>query len=63
MVIIYIFNIKYSWAILKNTIDQVYYDQRPTGDYIFMKDPSKAMMKLYLKTSDEFDDDIKDEEL
>lgn len=51
------------WAILKNTIDRIYYDQKPTGDYVFMKDPAKAMMKLYLRTSDELDDEIKDDEL
>lgn len=51
------------WAILKNTIETIQYDQKESGDYIFMKDPSKAMMKLYLKTSDELDDDIREDEL
>jgi hypothetical protein len=32
-------------------------------DYVLMKDPTKAMMKLYLKTSDELDDEVIDNEL
>jgi hypothetical protein len=30
---------------------------------VYMKDPSKAVMKLYLKTSDELDDEEKNDEL
>jgi len=33
------------------------------GDYIFMKDPSKAVMKLYKKTSDDVEEEEDEEEL
>lgn len=44
-------------------IDTVYENGDQTGDYIFMKDPNKAVMRLYKKISDDLDDDLKDEEL
>lgn len=52
-----------SWAILYNTIDAVYGHNEPTGEYIFMKDPNKAVMRLYKKTSDELEEDEEDDEL
>lgn len=34
-----------------------------TGDYIFIKDPNKAIMRLYKKTTDDLEDEDEDEEL
>lgn len=52
-----------SWAILRNTIDTIYDHGEQMGDYIFMKDPSKAVMKLYKKTSDDVEEEEDEEEL
>jgi hypothetical protein len=41
----------------------VYSTGDPNGDYIFMRDPNKAVMKLYKKVENEFDEDEEDEEL
>lgn len=52
-----------SWAILRQVVDAIYEQKDLTGDYIFMKDPNKAVMKLYKKTSEELSEDENDEEL
>ena len=58
-------NLNYSlcWAILRNTIETIYNHGDQTGDYIFMKDPNKAVMRMYKKTSDDLDEDEEDDEL
>jgi dTDP-D-glucose 4,6-dehydratase len=56
-------NLKFSWAILKNTVDQIYGYGEPTGEYIFMKDPIKAVMRIFKVTADEVDEDEVEEEL
>lgn len=62
--IIHILNLKwFSWAILKEVVDLVYNHSDETGDFIFMRDPNKASLKLYKKTSDEFEDDEEEGEL
>ena len=48
---------------MRNVVDAVFAHKDPTGDYIFMKDNNKAVMKLYKKTSDDLDEDEEDEEL
>jgi hypothetical protein len=35
----------------------------PIGEYIFMKDPNKALMRLFKMTTTEEDEDEADEEL
>jgi hypothetical protein len=44
-------------------IHAVYATKEPVGDFIYMKDSNKAVMKLYKKTSDDLEDDEEDEEL
>ena len=51
------------WAILKDAIDAVYSSGEQTGDFVYMKDPNKAVIKLYKKTADEVNEDEEDEEL
>lgn len=51
------------WAILKQTVDCVYGYGEQTGEYIFMKDPSKAMMRLFKVTAEDEDDEDGDEEI
>ena len=41
----------------------MYSYNEPTGEYIFMKDPNKALMRLFKVTSEEFDEDEPEEEL
>ena len=53
----------YSWAILRNFIETIYQREEQTGDYILMKDPNKAVTRLYKKTTDDLDEDEEDEEL
>lgn len=58
---------RYSWAILSHVVNVVYHHGQQsgeqTGDYIFIKDPNKAVMRLYKKTTDDLEDDEEDEEL
>lgn len=41
------------WAILKYVIDIVYETEDVNGEYIFMRDPNKASLKLYKKIAEE----------
>lgn len=52
-----------SWAIMNHLVEVVYQHGQEIGDYIFIKDPNKQMMRLYKKTSEDLDDDEEDEEL
>lgn len=51
------------WGILRDLVDSVYNYNEPTGDYIFMKDPNKALMRLFKVTVEEEEDEEPDEEL
>jgi hypothetical protein len=53
----------YSWAILREAIDYVYSYGEQTGEYIFMKDPNKAMMRLFKVTQEDVDEDEPEDEL
>jgi hypothetical protein len=53
----------YSWAILRETIDYIYSYGEQTGEYIFMKDPNKAMMRLFKVTQEDVDEDEPEDEL
>lgn len=52
-----------AWAILQQIVDCVYGYEEQTGEYIFMKDPNKAMMRLFKVTAEEVDEDEPEEEL
>jgi hypothetical protein len=41
----------------------IYEKKEQTGEYIFMKDPSKHMMRLFKVTQEEVDEDELEEEL
>ena len=41
----------------------IYEKKEQTGEYIFMKDPSKHMMRLFKVTAEEVDEDELEEEL
>lgn len=56
-------NMPTCWGILKEVIDSVLRIKEPTGDYIFMKDPNKALMRLFKMTIEEEDEDDNEEEL
>lgn len=49
------------WAILKDVIDSIYIDATKTGEqsgeYIYMKDPNKALMRLFRITAEDDDED------
>ena len=51
------------WGILRDVIESVYRLNEPSGEYIFMKDPNKALMRLFKVTAEEDDEDENDEEL
>ena len=51
------------WAILKSVVESVYAQQEQTGDYIYMRDPNKAVFRLFKKAVEESDDDEDDGEL
>jgi hypothetical protein len=51
------------WAILQQTIDCIYDYKEPIGEYVFMKDPSKAINRLFKMTAEEEDEDDPEEEL
>lgn len=44
-------------------MDVIYYKDEPSGEYIFMKDPGKALMRLLKVTTEDEDEDEVDEEL
>ena len=51
------------WAILQQAIDCVYGYGEQTGEYVFMKDPAKHMMRLFKVTQEEVDEDEPEDEL
>jgi translation initiation factor 3 subunit D len=51
------------WAGLQQLIDCVYGVEEPSGEYLYMKDPTKAMMRLFKITAEEEDEDDGNEEL
>lgn len=51
------------WAILRETIQDIQLQKDETGEYIYMKDPNKAMMRLFKMTTEENDEDDLDDEL
>lgn len=53
----------YSWAILNHVVQTVYEYNEQTGEYIFMKDPTKAMMRLFKVTAEEEEEEEPEEEL
>ena len=56
-------NMTQCWSILQLMIDVIYEYKEQTGEYIFMKDPTKHMMRLFKVTQEEIDDDEAEEEL
>lgn len=56
-------NMQNCWAILQEVIDIVYGQPEPTGEFIFMKDPTKAIMRLFRVTEEEDDEDEPEDEL
>ena len=56
-------NMTQCWSILQLMIDVIYEYKEQTGEYIFMKDPTKHMMRLFKVTQEEIDDDEPEEEL
>ena len=56
-------NMQQCWAILQQTVDCVYGYGEQSGEYIFMKDPNRAITRLFKVTAEEDDDDEGDEEL
>lgn len=58
-------NMPVCWAILRETIDYIfsYKEMTGTGEYIVMKDPNKAVMRIFKVTADEIDEDEPEEEL
>jgi hypothetical protein len=52
-----------SWAILREVVDYIYQSQDVTGDYIFMKDPAKAVMRMFKNTAEDVDEEEVDDEL
>ena len=55
------------WAILKDIIDSIYIDSEKTqeqiGEFIYMKDPNKALMRLFKITAVDEEDEDEDAEL
>ena len=51
------------WAILQETVDVIYGYGEQSGEYIFMKDPNKAITRLFKMTAEEDDEDDDDEQL
>lgn len=56
-------NMTQCWAILQQTIDCIYGYGEQTGEYIFMKDPNKAITRLFKVTAEEDDEDEAEDEL
>jgi hypothetical protein len=44
-------------------VEYVQGQPEPIGEFVFMKDPSKAIMRLFKVTEEEEDDDEAEEEL
>lgn len=55
------------WAILRDVIDSVYIDGQKTGeksgDYIYMKDPTKALMRLFRMIQEDDEEEEGEDEL
>ncbi len=55
------------WAILRDLIDGIYIDAKKTGEqsgeYIYMKDPNKALMRLFRITAEDEDEEDQEDEL
>lgn len=56
-------NMPNCWAIFRDTIDGIYHFGEQTGEYIFMKDPNKALMRLFKVTAEDEEEDEPEEEL
>eukprot|EP00347_Sterkiella_histriomuscorum_P018459 403345439 len=60
-------NMSNCWAILRDLIDGIYIDGKKTGEqsgeYIYMKDPNKALMRLFRITAEDEDEEDQDDEL
>ena len=56
-------NMPLCWAILREVIDYVYNYGEQTGEYIFMKDPNKAVTRLFKVTADDVDEEEQEDEL
>ncbi len=52
-----------SWSVLRLAVDYIYQEQDQMGEFIFMKDPNKAMMRLFKVTNEEIEEDEAEEEL
>lgn len=48
------------WAILEHVVRSVYSHDENTGDYIFMKDPNKGVVRLFKKTAEDIEDEEED---
>ncbi len=51
------------WAILQEAIDRIYSYGEQTGEYVFMKEPTKHMLRLFKVTQEEVDEDEPEDEL
>lgn len=51
------------WAILQEAIDYIYGYGEQIGEYVFMKEPTKHMLRLFKVTQEEVDEDEPEEEL
>lgn len=49
------------WAIVKELCDFIYAQEDAVGEYVFMKDPSKAVMRLLKVTAEEDEDEDEEE--
>ncbi len=56
-------NMQTCWAILRETIQDIQLQKDETGEYIYMKDPNKAMMRLFKMTTEDNEEDDVDDEL
>ena len=60
-------NMSNCWAILRDLVDSIYIDAKKTGEqsgeYIYMKDPNKALMRLFRVIQEEEEDEEAEEEL
>lgn len=56
-------NMPNCWAILRDVIDSIYRYNEQTGEYIFMKDPNKALMRLFKVTAEDDEDEEPEDEL
>ena len=54
-------NMTQCWAIVKELCDFIYAQEDAVGEYVFMKDPSKAVMRLLKVTAEEDEDEDEEE--